>query len=104
MNNNFKVNEFLLVVEDDSELREAICEALDSTGCPVHAVPTAEDALAFVRNNSCFAIVSDFRMSGMNGIQLCKQVKEELPRIKFVILTGYADKQTVLDGFITDCP
>ncbi|MFZ9519125.1 MAG: response regulator [Silvanigrellaceae bacterium] len=99
MNSNFKVNEYLLVVEDDFELREAICETLDAAGCPIHAVATAEDALTFVRNNTCFAIVSDFRMPGMNGIQLCKLVKEELPRVKFVILTGYADKQTVLDGF-----
>lgn len=94
-----RINETLLVVEDDLELRDAICETLDGIGCAVLAVATAEDALNVLRETICFAVVSDYRMPGMNGIELCRRTKEEFPRIKFVILTGYADKQTVLDGF-----
>ncbi|MEN9810726.1 MAG: histidine kinase [Pseudomonadota bacterium] len=98
MNASFKITETLLVVEDDTELREAICETLDGLGCPVLAVCTAEDALVAMRERVCFAVVSDYRMPGMNGIELCRRAKEEFPRLKFVILTGYADKQTVLEG------
>ncbi|MEY3903442.1 MAG: histidine kinase [Pseudomonadota bacterium] len=99
MNASFKITETLLIVEDDTELREAICETLDGLGCPIIAVPSAEDALVVMRDRVCFAVVSDYRMPGMNGIELCRRAKEEFPRLKFVILTGYADKQTVLEGF-----
>lgn len=94
-----KLDEVLLVVEDDAELREAIVETVSDLGCAIHAVSNAEDALSYFRENRCFAVISDYRMPGMNGIELCRRVKQESSSIKFVILTGYADKQTVLDGF-----
>ena len=94
-----KLEEILLVVEDDSDLREAIVESLQGLDCVIHSLGNAEDALAFSRQNACFAVISDYRMPGMNGIEFCRRLKQESPRIKFVVLTGYADKQTVLDGF-----
>jgi two-component system chemotaxis sensor kinase CheA len=94
-----KLEEILLVVEDDSDLREAIVESLQGLDCVIHSLGNAEDALAFSRENACFAVISDYRMPGMNGIEFCRRLKQESPRIKFVVLTGYADKQTVLDGF-----
>ncbi|NBO37353.1 response regulator [bacterium] len=99
MNSSLLINENLLVVEDDAELRDAICETLGGLGAPVISAANAEDALTLVRENICFAVISDYRMPGMNGIDFCRVLKEELPGIKFVILTGYADKQTVLEGF-----
>lgn len=94
-----KLEEILLVVEDDPDLRDAIVESLQGLGCSIHSCGNAEDALLFSRENLCFAVISDYRMPGMNGIEFCRRLKQESPRIKFVILTGYADKQTVLDGF-----
>lgn len=99
MTNTFRLSETLLIVEDDLELREAICESLEGLQCPIQAVATGEDALNVLREKACFTVVSDYRMPGMNGLELCRRVKQEFPRLKFVILTGYADKQTVLDGF-----
>lgn len=95
---SLKLDEILLIVEDDVDLREAIVESLNGLACHVHALGNAEDALLFFRENRCFAILSDYRMPGMNGLEFCRRVKQEIPSTKFVILTGYADKQTVLDG------
>ncbi|MEY4064951.1 MAG: hypothetical protein RIR26_1159 [Pseudomonadota bacterium] len=92
------LDEFLLIVEDDPDLRDAIAECVSGLGCHTHALGNAEDALEFARANKCFAVVSDYRMPGINGIEFCKRLKNDSPRIKFVILTGYADKQTVLEG------
>jgi two-component system chemotaxis sensor kinase CheA len=94
-----KLKETLLVVEDDSDMRDAILESLQGLGCQLHACANAEDGLTFARSNPCFAVFSDYRMPGMNGIEFCRRLKIDFPRIKFVVLTGFADKQTVLDGF-----
>lgn len=93
------LEEILLVVEDDPDLRDAIVESLQGLGCFIQSFGNAEDALVFSRENKCFAVISDYRMPGMNGIEFCRRLKQQSPRIKFVILSGYADKQTVLDGF-----
>ena len=98
MKSSILFNEKLLVVEDDADLRDAICESLNGIGCEISAVANAEDALDCLRQDTFFAIVSDYRMPGMNGLELCRRVKQEFPRMKFVILTGYADKSAVLEG------
>jgi two-component system chemotaxis sensor kinase CheA len=94
-----KLNETLLIVEDDADMRDAIVESLQGLACRVQACANAEDALLFARANPCFAVFSDYRMPGMNGIEFCRRLKIDFPRVKFVVLTGFADKQTVLDGF-----
>jgi len=99
MNSSIILDEMLLVVEDDADLRDAICESLEGLGCRVNSVSTAEEALVRLREETYFAIVSDYRMPGMNGIELCRRAKQEFSRLKFIILTGYADKNTVLEGF-----
>jgi two-component system chemotaxis sensor kinase CheA len=92
------LDEYFLIVEDDTDLREAIAECVTGLGCQIQAFSNAEDALEFAHLNKCFAVVSDYRMPGINGIEFCKRLKQESPKVKFVILTGYADKQTVLEG------
>jgi len=97
--NSRKLNETLLIVEDDADMRDAILESLQGLGCSLFACANAEDALSFARENPCFAVFSDYRMPGMNGIEFCRRLKMDMPRINFVVLTGFADKQTVLDAF-----
>ncbi|NBX16629.1 MAG: response regulator [Proteobacteria bacterium] len=98
MNMTYALNEKMMVVEDDADLRDAISESLQGIGCEVIAAASGEDALEAMRQECVFAIVSDYRMPGINGLELCRRVKEEFPKVKFVILTGYADKNAVLEG------
>lgn len=95
---NLKQSEILLVVEDDAELRDAIVESLQDLACLLYSFGNAEDALLFAKEKNCFAIISDFRMPGMNGIEFCKRTKRERPDCRFVLLTGFADKQTAIEG------
>lgn len=93
-----KQSEVLLVVEDDPELREAIVESLQELNCLLYAFGNAEDALLFAKEKKCFAIISDFRMPGMNGVEFCKRIKRERADCRFVLLAGFADKQTAIEG------
>lgn len=93
-----KQSEILLVVEDDAELRDAIVESLQDLNCLLYSFGNAEDALLFAREKKCFAIISDFRMPGMNGVEFCKRIKRDREDCRFVLLTGFADKQTAIEG------
>jgi len=93
-----KQSEILLVVEDDAELRDALVESLQELNCLLYSFGNAEDALLFAKEKNCFAIISDFRMPGMNGVEFCKKIKRERADCRFVLLTGFADKQTAIEG------
>lgn len=92
-------NEAVIVVDDEAEIRSLVADSLRQIGIQVFQAADAEEALRILSENLVFLIISDFRMPGMDGIELCRRVREIRPVLPFVLLTGYADKQIAIEGF-----
>jgi len=60
----------VLLVEDDPDLREAISVTLTLGRIPFQAFECAEDALPLVGHDDSQLLITDFRLPGMNGLQL----------------------------------
>lgn len=58
----------ILIIEDDTYVREAFELTLKSSGLNALVVTTAEEGMAAVRNDTFDIIISDYRLPGMNGI------------------------------------
>lgn len=58
----------ILIIEDDTYVREAFELTLKSSGLDALVVTTAEEGMAMVRKDSFDIIISDYRLPGMNGI------------------------------------
>jgi DNA-binding NtrC family response regulator len=55
--------------------------------------------MAAIRNDSPFAIVfSDLQMSGMDGVQFLKRVRQLAPNTMRLILTGHADLKGAVEA------
>ncbi len=90
-NEEFAAGAKVLVVEDDSNLREALCDTLQLADYTAVAVASAEDALRQLAiQNDIRLIVSDVNMGGMSGHELLKIVKQEYPQIPLLLITAYA--------------
>lgn len=80
----------VLVVEDEEGIREIVQEGLTARGMKAEAVESAEAALAYLKSNTCEAIVCDFNLPGLTGIQFLEKVRAQaasaLPL--FVFMTG----------------
>lgn len=77
----------LLLVEDNSKLREALRAGLEATGAVrvVHECADGEDALNFCLSNPPDAILMDVQLAGqMNGIEAAVAVRREFPRLPVV--------------------
>jgi two-component system chemotaxis sensor kinase CheA len=94
-----KISEYLLIVESEPELREAIVEALAGLNCELHAVSSGDDAAVFVREHSCFAIVCADRLIDTSGAELCFRIKQEFPRLRFLVLSAHPEQP---DGWEVD--
>ncbi|MCP3868853.1 MAG: sigma-54-dependent Fis family transcriptional regulator [Gammaproteobacteria bacterium] len=77
----------VLVVEDDSTLREALCTTLEQAGYPVSSVGNGEDALAQLRESTVGLVVSDVQMGPMNGHELLARIKSRHPHIPVLLMT-----------------
>ena len=83
--------ETILVVEDDENTLEAVCEILKALNYQALPASNGEQALAlFERNYQEIALViSDMVMPVMSGSKLYTRLREVEPAIKMVIVTGY---------------
>jgi two-component system response regulator FlrC len=88
----------ILLVEDDTDLREAISVTLRLGGVEHQAFECAEDALPAIDPEAEQMLVTDFRLPGMNGLQLLAKARERHPQLPVVVMTAYADTQLAVQA------
>ncbi|MEM7280099.1 MAG: sigma-54 dependent transcriptional regulator [Pseudomonadota bacterium] len=81
----------VLVVEDDKNLREALCDTLDIAGFDPVPATDGKAAIRTLAETPVSLIVSDVQMQPMNGIDMLRQVKTSNPGIPTIMMTAYAD-------------
>lgn len=82
--------ERILLVEDDRAVREAAELMLSRLGYAVHAMPSAEEALSYLRTEPLpDAIVTDVVMPGMNGVQMVAEIHQSAPGLPVLFTSGY---------------
>jgi PAS domain S-box-containing protein len=91
--------EALLVVEDEPAVRRLMARTLSDRGYDVVAFESAEEAAALSDSElGRFQLVlSDYRLTGMNGLELLQIVKERCPKAKRILMSGFvaADSETL---------
>jgi PAS domain S-box-containing protein len=87
----------VLFVDDNQELCTLFQLYLEETGnFSVHTCTSGEAALHYLADHKVKAIVSDYDMPEMNGIDLLRQVRKILPGLPFIMLTGNDSKETAI--------
>ena len=92
----------ILFVDDHEVLARLSCEILEMQGYRAVSAYNAADALEKFDHDDFDILVTDFRMEGMNGLELAKKVRERSPGTPVIIVTGYGpvdgnkDRLTVL--------
>jgi DNA-binding NtrC family response regulator len=88
----------ILVVDDDSLMRDFLSETLNRSGYSVDLASTGEEALAKIRKEDYDVILSDIRMPTMGGMELLKTTREYLPDAKIVMMTAYGTVQNAVEA------
>ena len=86
-------NTRVLVVDDHEDVREVIVAYLETLGYDVMQASSGHTALDFLRENSKVVdlLIADYAMPEMSGLELLRAVRDHIPTLPVVIVTGYAE-------------
>lgn len=84
----------VLFVDDHEVLARLSCEILESQGFRAVSAYSGPDALEKFKRGKFDIVVTDFRMDGMNGLELAKHIHTSHPGIPVIIVTGYGPVDT----------
>ena len=87
----------ILVVDDELGPRESIHMVLRRLGAFVIKAENGEDALTILKHNSFDLITTCLRMPGINGVDLCMEIKDKGITTPIMIITGYSGDSTIAD-------
>lgn len=83
----------VLVVDDDSGVREAFARDLGRLGCMFALAESAEEGLAHAVQGEFDIVFSDLMLPGMNGLQFMRELALRRPRALVVIMTAYPSEE-----------
>ncbi|HEY9273510.1 GAF domain-containing protein [Achromobacter sp.] len=93
--------EVVLVVEDDANVREMVCECLAELGLDVLAAADGEAGLELLQSaRGIDLLVTDVGLPGLNGRQLADAARVTRPGLRVLLMTGYAESAARGQGFL----
>jgi CheY-like chemotaxis protein len=90
----------ILLVEDSDVVRDVVASMLEGGGLTVVQASGGEEALALAcRGDEPIALLlTDIVMPGMSGVELADRMERELPGMRVLFMTGYAEEVVVNQG------
>jgi DNA-binding NtrC family response regulator len=87
----------ILVVEDESYVRESLVEILRARRFAAAAAGSVAEALAHLGRVPVDAVLSDLRMPGADGLELVRRLQTVAPDVPVVILTGHGNVASAVE-------
>lgn len=88
----------IMVVEDDANLRTALCDTLELAGYRVTATDHGQKALDKLANEPIGLLLSDLQMQPMDGHTLLKKARAMMPSLPVVLMTAYGSVQSAVEA------
>ncbi len=88
----------VLVVEDDADLREAICDTLQLNDFSFHQAENGQAAQRYLANHSASLVLSDVQMSPCNGYELLSTIRSQQLDVPVVLMTAFGSIPQAVDA------
>lgn len=88
----------VLVVEDDQDLAEMLGIVLNGAGIEVDLVSRGDEVMDVFRNNQPDVVLLDVMLPGLDGVEVCKAIREESPRVPIIFLSAKGEATDKISG------
>ncbi|WP_462324964.1 response regulator [Desulfoplanes sp.] len=89
---------YILLVDDEEELVSTLAERLGFRGIRAEWATSAEKALELAQTKDFDIAVLDVKMPRISGLELMGMLKEKVPELRFIFLTGHGSEADFRQG------
>ena len=86
----------IFVVDDDDAARESVCAFIEAIGYKATAFPSGEEFLAKLSPDTFGCLVTDYKMPGMDALDIQEHLVESGVSLPIIVVSGYADVPTAV--------
>lgn len=87
---------FILVVDDEADVREMFAKFLTRKGYRTETAPNALEALRILRKGGVNLVLTDLQMPEFSGLELLREVRHMDAKIPVIMMSGQADLSTAV--------
>jgi DNA-binding NtrC family response regulator len=88
----------ILVVDDDENIRVTIEAILENEGYAVDVAVNGREAIKKSESTAYNVALIDIRLPDMEGTELLTSMKDTVPKVRKIIITGYPSMQNAIDA------
>ena len=88
----------ILIVEDETNVRESLRNWLVELGCQVEVTSDGEEALKKISEKEFDAVILDLRLPGKDGLQVLREARLKKPKLNGIIITAYPTMATMAEA------
>ena len=88
----------LLLIDDQKDINLSLKEAIEPGGHECVMYNNPRKAIEKLKQDNFDAIITDYKMPGMNGIDVLKEAQQQKPGLPVIILTGFADTDNAIEA------
>ena len=91
------VSKKVLVVDDETDLRDLASEVLKPKGYRVFTAENGQEGLEIYKKENPDLVLTDVNMKLMDGLELTREIKKLNPEAKVYLVTGYTNDSVIED-------
>ena len=88
----------VLIVEDDQDLAEMLGIVLNGVGIEVNLINRGDEVMDAFKNNPPDVVLLDVMLPGIDGVEICRQIREHSPRVPIIFLSAKDDTLDKIKG------
>lgn len=88
----------IIVVDDDESIRKTLSTILEDEGYSVDTAESGKEAMVKTNANFYNLALIDFRLLDMEGTELLIRIKDTVPRMRKIIITGYPTVHNAIEA------
>lgn len=89
----------ILVVDDEQPIMQLCVKVLETQGHTVDGFTRGEELLARLADGPADLLVVDYKMPGLNGVEVVRRARALRPGLRIVMITGHGTREVVEEAY-----